>query len=121
MRGGSGRHACPHRRERQTGARGLSKGTYTWFGLRIYDAELWVGDKGYAGDAPYALDLRYAQTGRRQDRRGQRRRNGKAGRLSTWRPACCLAGAHEGDLPGRERRHPHQRRVPARQPSALLP
>ncbi|UUZ55998.1 hypothetical protein LP419_11590 [Massilia sp. H-1] len=61
MRGGSGRHACPHRRERQTGARGLSKGTYTWFGLRIYDAELWVGDKGYAGDAPYALDLRYAR------------------------------------------------------------
>lgn len=42
-------------------ARVAGKGTYTWFGLRIYDAELWVGDKGYAGDAPYALDLRYAR------------------------------------------------------------
>jgi hypothetical protein len=42
-------------------ARLAGKGTYTWFGLRIYDAELWVGDQGCAGDAPYVLVLRYAR------------------------------------------------------------
>lgn len=42
-------------------ARVAGAGTYTWFGLRIYDAELWVGDKGYQSDAPYVLDLRYAR------------------------------------------------------------
>jgi hypothetical protein len=42
-------------------ARVAGTGTYTWFGLRIYDAQLWVGDKGYADDAPFVLDLRYAR------------------------------------------------------------
>jgi len=42
-------------------ARVAGKGSYTWFGLRIYDAELWVGEKGYQDGAPYALDLRYAR------------------------------------------------------------
>jgi len=35
-------------------------GTYRWFGIRVYDAELWVGPRGYQADAaPFALDLRY--------------------------------------------------------------
>jgi hypothetical protein len=40
------------------------QGPFKWFGLRIYDAELWVGDKGYQGyqgGAPFVLDLRYAR------------------------------------------------------------
>ncbi|SHH25835.1 chalcone isomerase family protein [Massilia sp. CF038] len=42
-------------------ARVAGKGAFTWFGLRIYDAELWVGDKGYQADAPFVLDLTYAR------------------------------------------------------------
>lgn len=46
-------------------ARVAGKGTFTWFGLSIYDAELWVGEQGYRADAPLAapfvLDLRYAR------------------------------------------------------------
>ena len=42
-------------------ARVAGQGSYTWFGLRIYDAALWVGDEGYRSDAPYVLDLRYAR------------------------------------------------------------
>jgi len=38
-------------------------GTYRWFGLRVYDAELWVGPRGYQeNDAPFALDLQYARS-----------------------------------------------------------
>ncbi len=37
------------------------KGLYTWFGLRIYEAELWVGEQGYAPGAPFVLELRYAR------------------------------------------------------------
>jgi hypothetical protein len=44
-----------------TGARLAGQGTFTWFGLKIYDAELWVGDKGYAPGEPFVLDLRYAR------------------------------------------------------------
>ena len=42
-------------------ARSAGKGTFTWFGLRIYDAELWVGERGYQPGAPFALELRYAR------------------------------------------------------------
>lgn len=42
-------------------ARLAGAGVFTWFGLRIYDAELWVGDQGYSKDAPFALELRYAR------------------------------------------------------------
>ncbi|HEX7642867.1 MAG TPA: chalcone isomerase family protein [Burkholderiaceae bacterium] len=36
-------------------------GTYRWFGLHVYDAELWVGPQGYQAEAaPFALDLRYS-------------------------------------------------------------
>ncbi len=37
------------------------KGGFTWFGLSVYDAELWVGDKGYSPDAPFVLELTYAR------------------------------------------------------------
>lgn len=42
-------------------ARLAGKGRFTWFGLAIYDAELWVGEQGYRPDAPFVLDLRYAR------------------------------------------------------------
>ncbi|MRX07904.1 hypothetical protein GJ697_08685 [Pseudoduganella sp. FT25W] len=49
--------------EQELGAARLSgQGVYTWFGLKIYAAELWVGPQGYAGDAaPLVLELRYAR------------------------------------------------------------
>lgn len=47
-------------------ARVAGKGNFRWFGLKIYDAKLWVGDKGYQAHAPatapLALDLRYARS-----------------------------------------------------------
>ena len=46
-------------------ARLAGKGVFTWFGLKIYEAQLWVGDKGYRADAPdaapFVLDLHYAR------------------------------------------------------------
>ena len=46
-------------------ARLAGTGAYTWFGLEIYTAELWVGPRGYLPGAPQAspflLDLRYAR------------------------------------------------------------
>ncbi len=46
-------------------ARLAGQGSFRWFGLKIYDAQLWVGDKGYLANAPeaagFALDLRYAR------------------------------------------------------------
>ena len=46
-------------------ARLAGQGTFRWFGLAIYDAQLWVGEKGYQPAAPtaapFALDLRYAR------------------------------------------------------------
>lgn len=42
-------------------ARLAGKGSFTWFGLRIYDAELWVGERGYQAGAPFVLELRYAR------------------------------------------------------------
>lgn len=46
-------------------ARLAGQGEFTWFGLSIYQAELWVGRDGYLADAPAAapflLDLRYAR------------------------------------------------------------
>ncbi len=53
--------APAHVEEHVSKARLAGKGPFTWFGLRIYDAELWVGDKGYQADAPYVLELRYAR------------------------------------------------------------
>lgn len=40
------------------------EGTFRWFGLKLYDARLWVGKKGYQPgmEAPLALELRYARS-----------------------------------------------------------
>jgi hypothetical protein len=47
----------------ELGAARLSgQGNYTWFGLKIYAAELWLGPQGYAADGvPLVLELRYAR------------------------------------------------------------
>lgn len=41
------------------------QGSFRWFGLKIYDAQLWVGEQGYSSATPesskFALDLRYAR------------------------------------------------------------
>ena len=58
---GPARAAPGHIEEHLAQARLAGKGTFTWFGLSIYDAELWVGEKGYRLDAPFVLDLRYAR------------------------------------------------------------
>jgi len=43
-------------------ARLAGKGAFTYFTLKIYDAELWVGQEGYRpGATPFVLDLRYAR------------------------------------------------------------
>lgn len=47
------------------GARLAGEGSYQWFGLKIYDATLWVGENGLDPASPYAhrfaLDLAYAR------------------------------------------------------------
>ena len=47
-------------------ARLAGEGEYTWFGMRIYRAQLWVGPQGYQGaasaTAPFMLELRYARS-----------------------------------------------------------
>ncbi len=44
-------------------ARLAGQGGFTWFGLTIYQARLWVGRQGYRGSAPeaapFVLELRY--------------------------------------------------------------
>lgn len=42
-------------------ARLAGSGTFTYFAMNIYAAELWVGPQGYSPNAPFALDLRYAR------------------------------------------------------------
>jgi len=46
-------------------ARLAGQGSYRWFGFKIYDAQLWVGDRGFRPDAPetakFALSLTYAR------------------------------------------------------------
>jgi hypothetical protein len=41
------------------------QGSFRWFGLKIYDAQLWVSEQGYSSATPesskFALDLRYAR------------------------------------------------------------
>ena len=58
--------APPHIAAEITAARCAGQGTYRWFGIKIYDARLWVGKAGYQSAAPamtkFALDLRYART-----------------------------------------------------------
>lgn len=43
-------------------ARLSGEGSYRWFGLKIYDAALWVGGQGYQGNsAKFVLNLKYAR------------------------------------------------------------
>lgn len=42
-------------------ARLAGSGTFTYYTMNVYAAELWVGEQGYAPHAPFALDLRYAR------------------------------------------------------------
>ena len=42
-------------------ARLAGSGSFTYFMMTIYSAELWVGPQGYGLSAPFALDLRYAR------------------------------------------------------------
>jgi hypothetical protein len=46
-------------------ARLAGQGSYRWFGLKIYDAQFWVGAQGYLPNAPesakFALNLTYAR------------------------------------------------------------
>ena len=42
-------------------ARLAGSGTFTYFMMKIYSAELWVGPQGYGLTTPFALDLRYAR------------------------------------------------------------
>ncbi|MEC5215077.1 hypothetical protein RCH09_000007 [Actimicrobium sp. GrIS 1.19] len=58
--------AAPAHIEMEIPAARLSgEGTFRWFGLHIYDAQLWVGKRGYDAAqpeaAPLALDLQYAR------------------------------------------------------------
>ena len=53
--------APAHIENHLSGARLAGQGPFTWFGLKIYDAELWVGENGYAPNAPFVLELRYAR------------------------------------------------------------
>jgi len=43
----------------------IGTGSYTWLGLKIYDAQLWADGKNFDRDRPsqkpFALDLRYAR------------------------------------------------------------
>lgn len=46
-------------------ARLAGQGSYRWFGLKIYEAQLWVGERGFRTDDPaaakFALNLTYAR------------------------------------------------------------
>jgi hypothetical protein len=56
-------HAEPAHVARELGhARLAGQGVFTWFGLTIYSAELWVGPQGYTPAAPFVLELRYARS-----------------------------------------------------------
>lgn len=55
-------HAAPSQVEQAVPqARLAGSGTFTWFTMKIYFAELWVGPQGYQAHAPFALDLRYVR------------------------------------------------------------
>ena len=42
-------------------ARLAGSGSFTYFTMKIYSAELWVGPQGYSPATPFALELRYAR------------------------------------------------------------
>ena len=80
-------------------------GTYRWFGIRVYDAQLWVGRHGYQTDAaPFALDLRYGHSfvGRRIAERSiteiDKLGMGSAAQRSNWlaQMQACFPDVEEG-------------------------
>ncbi len=57
-----GARALPEALRSQTSDwRPLGAGEMTWFGLRLYDAQLWSPAPAVTGTAPYALALTYAR------------------------------------------------------------
>jgi len=51
-----------HIRQELPDAQLSGQGTFRWFGLKIYDAALWVGESGYqAASAKFILNLSYAR------------------------------------------------------------
>lgn len=56
----------PHIKNEIPDARLAGQGDFKWLMLKIYGAQLWVGDAGFRSDAPaanvFALDLRYARS-----------------------------------------------------------
>lgn len=56
----------PHIASELPSARLAGQGVYRWFGLKIYQAQLWIGNQGFKPAAPsaasFALDLQYART-----------------------------------------------------------
>lgn len=51
-----------HIQQELPNARLSGEGSYRWFGLKIYDAALWVGEQGYqASSARFILNLNYAR------------------------------------------------------------
>jgi len=52
----------PHIQDEITDARISGQGTFRWFGLKIYDATLWVGKNGYQTSSKFAINLKYART-----------------------------------------------------------
>jgi hypothetical protein len=61
LAGASAFAAAPHIDAEIPAARLAGEGSYRWFGLKVYDAQLWVGDAGYRSDTGFALDLHYAR------------------------------------------------------------
>jgi hypothetical protein len=55
----------PHIQNEISNARLSGQGNLRWFGLKIYDAQLWVDEQGYQPNAPasskFALNLVYAR------------------------------------------------------------
>jgi hypothetical protein len=56
---------APHIKDEVGAARLAGEGTFRWYGFSVYDAALWVGERGYSSAkpdvAPFVLDLRYAR------------------------------------------------------------
>ena len=58
---GAAQAAPAHIESHLTQPRLAGQGPFTWFGMKIYDAELWVGEQGYQPNQPFVLELRYAR------------------------------------------------------------
>jgi len=60
--GAQGEAIPAHIRQELPDARLSGQGNFRWYGLKIYDAALWVGEGGYQGTAAsFVLNLSYAR------------------------------------------------------------